>query len=773
MPICDFEDSGGSGRPGLLAKLGLPIPPGFTLTPPFDFPVLSQAVHRLRSKLQSPPVLSITGQSASNLPGTSQVVVYLGWSSNPDRHLQYKLQYQALVGQELPRDGNVNDELGKICQAMFVKGAVQIQVQHMVFGDQDSSCVGMACSRHPKTGENKLWGEYYSAGKQVLELETMHSAMYHQLVQLSKQLEAGFNQAQEFQFTIERGTLFLTHTCAMRMPIKAAVKVAVNMCQAGMISPSQAVMHVDVKSLDQLLHKQLEGQSQAKLLARGMPASPGAAVGVVAFSSKDAFALRRSGSKLPIVLVRSETAPEDVTAMQIVSGLLVQRGGMTSHAAVLARGLGKCCITGCEAVQVLEGEGAVVGGVLVKVGDWLTLDGSTGEVFQGKLLTRDAVLDDDYFALMEWADGIRSLKVRTNADTPKDAQRALDFGCEGIGLVRTEHMFFQPQRLVWMRRMILAQGDEENNAARKLALEKLSGFQQEDFEQLFKVMSGLPVVIRLLDPPLHEFLPHTPGEVAALAQQIPGATVASIERQMEQLKETNPMLGFRGCRLGVVFPDIYEMQLRAIYLAATKAKMELGLVPIPEVEVPLVGHVQEFLPIRNVAREIHKQVGALACGVPFRVGAMVEVPRAALEADLLAQTCDFLSFGTNDLTQMSLGFSRDDASKFLPSYVRKGIYPRDPFASIDQQGVGKVMQLCVSLARKVNPVLDIGICGEQGGEPESIEFAHKIGLSNVSCSPFRVPIARLAAAQARIKFGPQPQTLDLLGIFDRNTTARL
>ena len=529
-----------------------------------------------------------------------------------------------------------------------------------------------------------------------------------------------------------------------------------------LMTKEEAILAVDPNQLDQLLHKQIDpsAKKKAKIVGKGMPASPGAAVGVCVFSAEEAVHVRTE-KKLPVVLIRTETSPEDIQGMQIAQGVLTQRGGMTSHAAVVARGMGRCCITGCENVSIQNNKAMTLGGVTFAAGDWITLDGSTGEVFQGKLATAEPTLSQDYQILMKWADETRSLKVRTNADTPEDAVKAVAFGAQGIGLVRTEHMFFSEDRINIMRTMILANGVED----RRKALDRLLPFQQNDFEGIFKAMTGKPVIIRLLDPPFHEFLPHEDNEIKAVAALVPGATPESVKRQIHALAETNPMLGFRGCRLGVVFPEITEMQIRAIFLAALKVKSQ-GFEPIPEIEVPLVGTIAEFLPFKEMVKNVAKATGCEG-KIHYAIGSMIEVPRAAVCADDFAAECDFLSFGTNDLTQMTCGFSRDDAAKFLVDYVRKGIYERDPFTSIDPDGVGKMMKICVALARGVKPDIDIGICGEHGGEPASVEFCHRIGLSNVSCSPFRVPIARLAAAQARIKFGPQPKTLDLMAIFKK------
>jgi len=651
-----------------------------------------------------------------------------------------------------------------------------VNIQMMVFGNMgNDSGTGVAFTRSPTTGEKSFYGEYLpnAQGEDVVAgirtpepIDTMKNRWPEVYTELSKAfhtLEQHFREMQDVEFTIERGILYMLQTRKGKRTAQAAVRIAVDMFNEGFMSKHESILAVDANQLDQLLHKQLEpaAKKKAKLVAKGMPASPGAAVGVCVFTAEEAIHVRHE-KKLPVVLVRSETSPEDIQGMQVAQGVLTQRGGMTSHAAVVARGMGRCCITGCETLSISSDHKSMnIGGLTFAAGDWITLDGSTGEVFQGKLTTADPELSAEYQLLMMWADEIRTLKVRTNADTPQDAAKAVSFGAEGIGLVRTEHMFFAEDRINIMRTMILASDLEE----RRKALERLLPFQQSDFEGIFRAMSGKPVIIRLLDPPFHEFLPHEENEIKAVASLIPGATAESVKRQIHALAESNPMLGFRGCRLGVVFPEITEMQVQAIFLASLKVKAE-GFSPLPEIEVPLVGSVAEFTPFKELVKKVAIETGCEG-KIHYTVGSMIEVPRAAISADELAEQCDFLSFGTNDLTQMTCGFSRDDASKFLVDYVRKGIYERDPFTAIDVDGVGKMMKICVALARAVKPNIDIGICGEHGGEPSSVEFCHKIGLSNVSCSPFRVPIARLAAAQARIKFGPQPTSLDLSSIFKR------
>jgi pyruvate,orthophosphate dikinase len=519
----------------------------------------------------------------------------------------------------------------------------------------------------------------------------------------------------------------------------------VEMEQDGLIDKKTAVLRIDPNQLDQLLHRRLDpvAKEKATVLGKGLPASPGAAVGKVVFTADRAHELTQEGEK--VLLVRTETSPEDIEGMHAAVGILTSRGGMTSHAAVVARGMGKPCVAGCsDAIIDEDAKVCKVGGEEIHELDWLTLDGTSGEVIQGEIPTIEPEVSGNFAKLMKWADEFRKLKVKTNADTPHDAQVARDFGAEGIGLCRTEHMFFEGERIKAVREMILA----ESLAGRKKALAKIEPMQKEDFKGLFKVMSGLPVIIRLLDPPLHEFLPKEEEDIRDMAKEMK-VDAKKIKDIISNLHEFNPMLGFRGCRLGIKYPEISEMQARAILTAAIESKKE-GVKPMPWIEVPLVGNVREYLIIKEIIDRVATELKA-ARGKDYWVGTMIEVPRAALTADEIAPECDFMSFGTNDLTQMTCGFSRDDAGSFLKPYVEQGIYERDPFQSIDQTGVGKIMELCIGKAKEANPKIEIGICGEHGGEPESVKFCHRIGLNDVSCSPFRVPIARLAAAQAALE----------------------
>ena len=635
-----------------------------------------------------------------------------------------------------------------------------VNIQEMVFGNTgEDSGTGVAFTRNPSTGENKFYGEFLMnaqgedvvAGirtpKKVEELGMVQPKVYKQLVDIRSKLEKHYKDMQDFEFTIEHEKLYMLQTRNGKRTAHAAVKIAVDMFNENLISKEEAVLRVDPASLDQLLHKQfdLNALKNAKILTTGLPASPGAAVGKVVFNAEDAKMMAEKGEK--VILARLETSPEDIEGMHSSAGILTARGGMTSHAAVVARGMGKCCVSGCDEITMNEkAKNFTCKGTVVKEGDIISLNGSTGQVIIGAVPVVEPTLSGDFATLMTWADGFRKLKVRTNADTPKDAEIARKFGAEGIGLVRTEHMFFEATRIKAVREMILAKDLE----GRKKALAKIEPYQREDFEGIFTAMNGLPVIIRMLDPPLHEFLPKAEQvkEIEEIAKEL-GTTPKSIVETIDALHEFNPMLGFRGCRLAVVYPEIMEMQVRAIFSAAVNVEKK-GVKAIPEIEIPIVGNIKEYSMLAELTHRVAKEVGAKG-KVHYTVGTMIEVPRAALTADVLAKEAEFMSFGTNDLTQMTCGFSRDDAGKFLGKYVEKGIYSRDPFTSIDQEGVGLLMKHAVTLARGVNKNIDIGICGEHGGDPTTVEFCHRIGMSNVSCSPYRVPIARLAAAHAAIK----------------------
>jgi pyruvate,orthophosphate dikinase len=635
-----------------------------------------------------------------------------------------------------------------------------VNVQAMVFGNMgDDSATGVAFTRNPSTGENKMFGEYLvnAQGEDVVagvrtpqpisKLESSMPEVYNQFVDIANKLEAHYKDVQDMEFTIESGKLWMLQTRNGKRTGPAAVKIAVDMVNAGIIDKATAVMRVEPAQLDQLLHPMIDPavKAKSKALTKGLPASPGAATGKAVFHPDTAEEMATKDEK--VILIRIETAPEDYHGMVAAQAILTARGGMTSHAAVVARGMGTPCVAGAGDLKVnYKEQCVVVGDTTIKEGDWVTLDGSTGEVFAGKLETKQPELSGDFGVFMEWVDEFRAMGVRTNADTPGDAKAAREFGAEGIGLCRTEHMFFEGDRIDAVREMILSDAEED----RRKALAKIEPYQQEDFEGIFRAMDGLPVTIRTLDPPLHEFLPHEAEGIAEVAKKI-GKPVEKVRERIEALHEFNPMLGFRGCRLGIMYPEITEMQARAIFKAAVKVKQE-GIDVKPEIMIPLINSeeelkLQEQL-VRNVADEVMKES---AVYIEYLVGTMIEMPRAALTADKVARTAEFFSFGTNDLTQTCMGLSRDDSGRFLPAYVDKKIFADDPFQSIDQEGVGQLVQLGTNLGRKTRPDLKVGICGEHGGDPASVKFFFAIGLNYVSCSPFRVPIARLAAAQASLE----------------------
>ena len=632
-----------------------------------------------------------------------------------------------------------------------------VNVQAMAFGNMgETSGTGVAFTRDPATGENKFYGEYLmnAQGEDVVAgirtpqpievLEQEMPEIYAQLVEIYKKLEAHYKDMQDIEFTIQEGKLYMLQTRAGKRTATAAVRIAVEMVDEGLIDKRTAVTRVDASQLDQLLHPMIDPKAKVNVIAKGLPASPGAAVGKVVFTAQDAEEWAARGEK--VILVRLETSPEDIGGMHVAQGILTARGGMTSHAAVVARGMGKCCVAGCGDVVINEEQRRfTVGDIVVNEGDYITLNGTTGEVILGEVDLIQPELSGDFGRLMEWADEIRVLKIRTNADTPHDAQVARDFGAEGIGLCRTEHMFFAEDRIKAVREMILA-ADEQG---RRKALDKILPYQKNDFVEIFKVMRDLPVTIRLLDPPLHEFLPTEPGQIAGLAAEM-GVAESVVRDKIASLQEFNPMLGFRGCRLGVVYPEIYEMQVRAIFMAACELAKQ-GYKIVPEVMIPLIGTIQEFEIIEEYCRKTAEQVMAEAgVKLEYSIGTMIEIPRATLIADKIAEKAEFFSFGTNDLTQMTFGYSRDDAGKFLPMYVEKNILAEDPFSTLDQEGVGQLVAIGTERGRSARPDLKIGICGEHGGDPRSVDFCHRVGLDYVSCSPFRVPIARLAAAQAQI-----------------------
>ena len=635
-----------------------------------------------------------------------------------------------------------------------------VNVQSMVFGNTgDDSGTGVAFTRNPSTGENKFYGEYLmnAQGEDVVagirtphpiaDLERDMPDVYAQLVAIYKKLESHYKDMQDIEFTIENRQLFMLQTRNGKRTGAAAVKIAVDMVQEGLIDEKTAVLRVAPSSLDQLLHPMIDVKAKVDAIAKGLPASPGAAVGRVVFNADDAVEWREKGEK--VILVRTETSPEDISGMHAAQGILTARGGMTSHAAVVARGMGKCCVAGCGDVMVNEKTKTfTVNGHTVKEGDWVTINGSTGQLMLGQVKLVSPELSGDFGILMGWADKFRAMKVRTNADTPKDAAQARHFGAEGIGLTRTEHMFFAEDRIKAVREMILADNVED----RKAALAKVQPFQKEDFIGIFEAMESLPVTIRLLDPPLHEFLPQPDmhKQIEELAHEL-GVSKQKIVDRIESLHELNPMLGFRGCRLGVVYPEIFDMQITAIFEAACELKKK-GVNVIPEVMFPLVGTTTEMKMLKDSAVKLaDKIIAEYGVKLDYMMGTMIEIPRAAVVADLIAKDAEFFSFGTNDLTQMTFGYSRDDAGKFLPVYVDKKVLKADPFQTIDTEGVGKLVEMAVKLGRSTKHDLKCGVCGEHGGDPDSVEFFHSVGLNYVSCSPFRVPIARLAAAHANLK----------------------
>jgi len=636
-----------------------------------------------------------------------------------------------------------------------------VNVQEMVYGNMgNDSGTGVAFTRNPSTGEKKLYGEFLmnAQGEDVVagirtpepieKLKENMPHVYEQFTDIAQKLEKHYKDMQDMEFTIERGKLFMLQTRNGKRTAQAAIKIAVDLVNEGMVTKEEAIMKVDPKQLDALLHPNFEPSAlkAAKPIARGLPASPGAATGKIYFTAEDAVrAVQQGDSK--VILVRMETSPEDIEGMHVSQGILTGRGGMTSHAAVVARGMGTCCVAGCGEIKINEEEKYFIDkeGKMYKEGDWISLDGSTGYVYGTQLPTVEPEMTGDFATLMSWADELRVLKVRTNADTPKDAQVARRFGAEGIGLCRTEHMFFDADRIPAMREMILAHNVEE----RERALEKLLPMQRGDFEALFREMKGYPVTIRLLDPPLHEFLPQEDEDIIELAKEM-GRTYEELKTRVADLHEFNPMMGHRGCRLAVTYPEIARMQTRAIIEAAINLRKE-GMEIVPEIMIPLVGEVKELKYVKDVvvktAEEVMNEAGVK---ISYKVGTMIEIPRAALTADEIAQEAEFFSFGTNDLTQMTFGFSRDDAGKFLEEYYNKKIYESDPFARLDQKGVGKLIEMSVKLGKQTRPDIKLGICGEHGGDPSSVQFCHKTGLDYVSCSPYRVPIARLAAAQAAV-----------------------
>ncbi|HBE05634.1 MAG TPA: pyruvate, phosphate dikinase, partial [Firmicutes bacterium] len=711
---------------------------------------------------------------------------------------RYLAMVKKAIGHEFPQDpkeqlyGAINAVFGSWMNDRAItyrklnkipdEWGTAVNIQSMVFGNMGTtSATGVAFTRNPSNGKNEFYGEYlinaqgedvvagirtpqqigleasrnWAAGNNVSEadrktkfpsLEEIMPEVYKELIEIRARLEKHYHDMQDIEFTVQDHKLYMLQTRNGKRTGPAAVHIAVEMVGEGLIDEKTAVMRVDPEQLNQLLHPRIDPNAKLDKLTKGLPASPGAAVGKVVFNAADAE--KWAGRKEPVVLVRTETSPEDIGGMNVAQGILTARGGMTSHAAVVARGMGKCCVAGCGEVIVDEKSRSFkVGKITVKEGDWLTLNGSTGDVILGQAKLISPELSGDFGKLMEWADRFRALKVRTNADTPEDSRVARNFGAEGIGLTRTEHMFFGPEkeRIEAMREMIIADTFED----RKKALAKLLPYQKSDFKGIFEAMNGLPVTIRLLDPPLHEFLPKEADQQAAIAKEL-GISAKVVADKVHSLEETNPMLGFRGCRLGIVYPEIFEMQVQAIFEAACEAQNQ-GIKVEPEVMIPLIGTIGEMKMIKEYSIRVAEEVmSKTKIKVKYMIGTMIEIPRATLLADKIAEDAEFFSFGTNDLTQMTFGYSRDDAGRFLPTYVDKKILKDDVFQSIDQEGVGQLVALAVERGRKTNPQLKMGVCGEHGGDPASVVFFHNVGLNYVSCSPYRVPIARLAAAQANL-----------------------
>jgi pyruvate,orthophosphate dikinase len=692
---------------------------------------------------------------------------------------QYKALYKKQQGEEFPQDPKV--QLMEAIKAVFrswdnpransyrrmydipYELGTAVNVQSMVFGNMgNTSGTGVAFTRNPATGAKGIFGEYLinAQGEDVVagirtpqpitKLAEDLPECYEQFMKLAKGLEDHYRDMQDMEFTIEEGHLYFLQTRNGKRTAQAAIQIACDLVDEGKITPEEAVCRIEPQSLDQMLHPGFD-QTRLKLakeIGQALPASPGAACGRVYFNAEDAVAAHAAGNR--VILVRQETSPEDIDGMHAAEGVLTMRGGMTSHAAVVARGMGTCCVSGCGDMKVNEEKKFFeLGGEEIHEGDYISLDGSTGKIYLGEVPTVEATITGNFQRIMDWADQLRVLDVRTNADTPADAANAVRLGAQGIGLCRTEHMFFNPDRIPKIRKMILSDTTEEREAA----LDELIPFQKGDFKGIYKAMEGRPVTIRFLDPPLHEFVPNTKPEIEAMAKEM-GLTVEEVQRRCDDLKEFNPMMGHRGCRLSVTFPEIARMQTRAVIEAAIEVNEEEGYHIEPEIMVPLVGDVKELKFVKNqivtTAEKVKKERGS---DLVYHIGTMIEIPRAALLADQIAEEAEFFSFGTNDLTQMTFGFSRDDAGKFLSDYYKSKIYEQDPFAHLDQNGVGQLIKIAVEKGKKTRPDIHLGICGEHGGDPASIEFCNRVGLNYVSCSPFRVPIARLAAAQAAVKDG--------------------
>ena len=690
---------------------------------------------------------------------------------------RFKAIYKDKMGEDFPQDPKV--QLMEAVKAVFrswdneraivyrrmndIPGdwGTAVNVQAMVFGNMgETSGTGVAFTRNPSTGAKGIYGEYLinAQGEDVVagirtpqpitKLEQDLPECYKQFMEIAMKLEAHYRDMQDMEFTIENGKLFFLQTRNGKRTAQAALQIACDLVDEGMITPQEAVTRIEAKSLDQLLHPTFDPEAlkAGEVIGQALPASPGAAAGKVYFTAEEAKQAHEQGER--VVLVRLETSPEDIEGMHASEGILTVRGGMTSHAAVVARGMGTCCVSGCGDIAINEDDKVFeLGGHTFHEGDYISLDGSTGKIYKGDIKTMEASVSGNFGRIMDWADQYRKLQVRTNADTPQDAANAVKFGAEGIGLCRTEHMFFDPDRIPKIRQMILARTLEQ----REKALNALIPFQKGDFKALYEVMEGRPVTIRFLDPPLHEFVPTEQGDIDDLAVQML-MTAEEVQEICDSLHEFNPMMGHRGCRLAVTYPEIAKMQTRAVMEAAIEVKAEKGYDIVPEIMIPLVGEKKELKFVKDVVIEVAEQVKKEKnSDIQYHIGTMIEIPRAALLADEIAEEAEFFSFGTNDLTQMTFGFSRDDAGKFLGDYYKNKIYESDPFARLDQKGVGQLIKMAAEKGRKTRPDIKLGICGEHGGDPSSVEFCHKVGLTYVSCSPYRVPIARLAAAQAAIK----------------------
>jgi len=693
---------------------------------------------------------------------------------------RFKTVYSShMNGEEFPQ--NANDQLMGAVKAVFrswdnpraivyrrmndIPGdwGTAVNVQAMVFGNMgDTSGTGVAFTRNPSTGEKGIYGEYLinAQGEDVVagvrtpqpitKLAEDLPECYEEFMRIATQLENHYKDMQDMEFTIQEGKLYFLQTRNGKRTASAAINIACDLVDEGMITPEEAISRIDAKSLDQLLHPMFDATElkNGEVIGEALPASPGAAAGKVYFTAEDAKNAGKGGKGERVILVRLETTPEDIEGMVASQGVLTVRGGMTSHAAVVARGMGTCCVSGCGEIEIDEhAKKFTLGGYTFHEGDYISLDGSTGKIYKGDIKTVDASVSGNFGRIMAWADEYRKLKVRTNADNPRDVKKAIELGAEGIGLCRTEHMFFEEDRIPKIRKMILAETVE----AREAALNELIPFQKGDFKAMYKELKGLPMTVRYLDPPLHEFLPTEEKDIVALASEL-GVTVEHLKHKIAELHEFNPMMGHRGCRLAVTYPEIARMQTRALIEAAIEVMEEEGFEIVPEIMIPLVGEKKELKFVKDIVVETAELVKSEKnSSINYHIGTMIEIPRAALLADEIAEEAEFFSFGTNDLTQMTFGFSRDDAGKFLDAYYQNKIYESDPFARLDQNGVGKLVKMAVENGRATRENIKLGICGEHGGEPSSVEFCHNVGLDYVSCSPFRVPIARLAAAQAAIK----------------------